>query len=117
MKRKIEAVIQVAETLPKNFIRKKIYHRDIKPANILFYNSRFSLADFGLVDYPNKKEVSLKNEEIGAKWTMAPGDEKRIIKADAAKADIYSLAKLFGFISLEIKRDLMVSIPQNQLFI
>jgi len=89
---KIDAIIQVAETL-QELHKRKIYHRDIKPANILYYNSRFSLADFGLVDYPNKKEVSLKNEEIGAKWTMAPEMRRESSTADAAKADIYSLAK------------------------
>lgn len=89
---KIDAIIQIAETL-QELHKRKIYHRDIKPANILFYNSRFSLADFGLVDYPNKKEVSLKNEEIGAKWTMAPEMRRESSAADTAKADIYSLAK------------------------
>lgn len=89
---KIDAIIQVAETL-QELHKRKIYHRDIKPANILFYNSRFSLADFGLVDYPNEQEISLKNEEIGAKWTMAPEMRRESSTADAAKADVYSLAK------------------------
>lgn len=89
---KIEAIIQVAETLCE-LHKRKIFHRDIKPANILYYNSRFSLADFGLVDYPNKRDISLKNEEIGAKWTMAPEMKRESSTADAAKADIYSLAK------------------------
>lgn len=89
---KIDAILQVAETLTE-LHKRKIFHRDIKPANILFYDSRFALADFGLVDYPNKQEVSLKNEEIGAKWTMAPEMRRESSTADAAKADIYSLAK------------------------
>ncbi|MEQ8813033.1 MAG: protein kinase [Imperialibacter sp.] len=89
---KINAVIQVAETL-NELHKRKIYHRDIKPANILYYEGRFSLADFGLVSYPNKREISLKNEEIGPKWTMAPEMRRDSSKAIAAKADIYSLAK------------------------
>lgn len=64
LENKVDAILQVAETL--SFLHKrKIYHRDIKPANILFYDLRFVLADFGLVDYPNKNEVSQINEEIG----------------------------------------------------
>ncbi|MDF2451900.1 MAG: serine/threonine protein kinase [Bacteroidota bacterium] len=89
---KINAIIEIAETLYE-LHKRKIYHRDIKPANILFYDSRFALADFGLVDYPNKKEISLKNEEIGPKWTMAPEMKRTSSEADPAKADIYSLAK------------------------
>lgn len=92
IKEKVEAILQVAETLSE-LHKRKIYHRDIKPANILFYDSRYSLADFGLVIYPNKREVSLYNEVIGPKWTMAPEMRRASKKVDAAKADIYSLAK------------------------
>lgn len=90
--KKIEAILQISETLSELHSR-QIYHRDIKPANILYYDGRFSLADFGLVDYPNKKDISFKNEEIGAKWTMAPEMRRESSNADASKADIYSLAK------------------------
>ena len=89
---KVNAILQIAETLSE-LHKRKIYHRDIKPENILFYNSRFSLADFGLVDYPEKKEVSVNNEEIGPKWTMAPEMRRESSTADASKADIYSLSK------------------------
>ncbi len=99
----IEAIIQVAETL-EELHNRKIFHRDIKPANILYYNSRYCLADFGLVDYPNKKEVSFKNEEIGPKWTMAPEMRRESFKADPAKADIYSLAKTLWIYLTENKK-------------
>jgi serine/threonine-protein kinase len=89
---KVSAVIQIAETLRALHWR-QIFHRDIKPANILFYNNRFCLADFGLVQYPNKTEVSNRNEEIGAKWTMAPEMRRESSSADPAKADVYSLSK------------------------
>lgn len=89
---KVEAIIEVAKTLSE-LHKRKIYHRDIKPANILYYDSRYHLADFGLVDYPDKKEISVKNEEIGAKWTMAPEMRRESSNADGAKADVYSLAK------------------------
>ncbi len=89
---KIDAILQVAETLSE-LHKRKIFHRDIKPANILFFDSRFTLADFGLVDYPNKREVSFTNEQIGAKWTIAPEMKRESSNADVAKADVYSLAK------------------------
>lgn len=89
---KVNAVIQVAESLIHLHAR-GISHRDIKPANILFYNERFVLADFGLVSYPDKAEVSVRNEEIGPKWTMAPEMKRESKGADGTKADIYSLAK------------------------
>lgn len=89
---KIDAILSIARCL-RQLHERKIYHRDIKPANLLYVNGNIILADFGLVDYPNKKEVSLKNEEIGPKWTMAPEMRRESSTADGAKADVYSLAK------------------------
>lgn len=103
IEKKIDAIIQVAETVAKVHER-RIYHRDIKPGNILFHNDRFCLADFGLVDYPNKKDISTFNEEIGPKWTMAPEMRRQSSTADPAKADIYSLAKtLWIFLTAQSK--------------
>lgn len=89
---KVDAILQVCETLLE-LHRRGISHRDIKPANMLVYKDRYSLCDFGLVDYPDKKDVSLKNEEIGAKWTIAPEMRRESSKAKGIRADIYSLAK------------------------
>jgi len=97
---KINAIIEIGETLQKLHER-GISHRDIKPPNFLVYNSRFSLADFGLVDYPDKQDISFKNEEIGAKWTMAPEMKRESTKADGKKADVYSLAKTLWIILTE----------------
>lgn len=100
---KIDAIIQIAETLEKVHER-RIYHRDIKPGNILFFEGRFCLADFGLVDYPNKRDISAFNEEIGPKWTMAPEMRRQSSTADPVKADIYSLAKtLWIFLTSQLK--------------
>jgi len=52
--------------------RRGISHRDIKPANILIKDGKVCLADFGLVDYPDKTDVTSSGEQIGAKWTIAP---------------------------------------------
>lgn len=46
----VMGVIQLAETL-ELLHDKGISHRDIKPANIYYYNDRFYLGDFGLVDF------------------------------------------------------------------
>jgi serine/threonine protein kinase len=97
IEQKVKAVIQVAESLCELHNR-KIFHRDIKPDNILLYNERFSLADFGLVDYPDKKDISSNNEPIGPKWTMAPEMKRESSNADASKADVYSLAKTLWII-------------------
>ena len=97
---KIDAILNICQTL-KELHSRGISHRDIKPPNLLFLNSRYSLVDFGLVDYPNKKDISNFNEEIGAKWTMAPEMRRESSKADGIKADIYSLAKTLWIILTE----------------
>lgn len=100
---KIDAILQICETLSALHNR-GISHRDIKPPNFLVYKSRYSIADFGLVDYPDKKDVSLKNEEIGAKWTIAPEMKRESSTADGLKADIYSLAKTLWIILTENRK-------------
>lgn len=89
---KINAVIEIATVVSK-LHQREIYHRDIKPANILFLDGVYYLADFGLVSFPDKKDISQKNEEIGPKWTMAPEMRRNSSTADRAPADVYSLAK------------------------
>lgn len=97
---KVDAVLEIAYTL-RNLHKRSISHRDLKLPNILIYNSRFCIADFGLVDFPNKKDISHRNEEIGAKWTMAPEMKRESSSADSLKADIYSLGKTLWIILTE----------------
>ncbi|MBI6118333.1 protein kinase domain-containing protein [Salegentibacter maritimus] len=100
LEEKIDAVLEIAHTL-KELHRRKISHRDLKLPNILIYNSRYCVADFGLVDFPNKKDISVRNEQIGAKWTIAPEMKRTSSTANSLKADIYSLAKTLWIILTE----------------
>lgn len=91
-KEKIEILIPLAETL-SSLHKRNISHRDIKPSNILFYNGRAHPSDFGLADYPEKKDITLKGESVGPKWTMAPEMRRNAESADGIMADSYSFAK------------------------
>jgi len=51
----VEYMVEVADTLSELHNR-NISHRDIKPANLLLYRGRIHLSDFGLVDFPDKKD-------------------------------------------------------------
>ncbi len=89
----VEGVLQVAETLAE-LHDKGISHRDIKPDNMLFYNERWVLCDFGLVDIPNNPHNLTKNSKrVGAIKTIAPEMSRNAKDADGKKADVYSLAK------------------------
>src|SRR5690606_27967255 len=62
------------------------------------------IADFGLVHYPEKKNLTPRHENIGPKWTMAPEMRRTAASSDGLKADIYSIAKtLWILISEETK--------------
>jgi len=100
LKDKIKAIQDVGSVLEILHSR-GISHRDIKPANILFFNEKYVLADFGLVNYPDKENISENGETIGAKWTMAPEMKRESHKADGIKADIYSLAKTLWIILMD----------------
>ena len=92
LEEKVNCILEVAETLIL-LHEKDIVHRDIKPQNIYFYNGKYCLGDFGLVDYPAKKDLTLLQEPVGPKATMAPEMRYNAKEADGKKADVYSLAK------------------------
>ncbi|MCB8975947.1 MAG: protein kinase [Ardenticatenaceae bacterium] len=88
----IHSILEIGKVLIKLHDR-GISHRDIKPANILVKDDKFYLSDFGLVDYPDKQDLTGIGERIGAKWTIAPEMERDSQHADGKPADVYSLAK------------------------
>ena len=74
--------------------RRGISHRDIKPSNIYFYEGRFYLGDFGLVDFPdNTSGLTKENKGLGAIFTIAPEMKRNPKNADGEKADVFSFAK------------------------
>lgn len=65
---KVNCVLELARTL-EALHKKDIVHRDIKPKNIYFYNGKYCLGDFGLVDYPEKRNLTSLQEAVGPKAT------------------------------------------------
>lgn len=89
----IRGLIQLSETL-SILHAKQIYHRDIKPSNIYFYNGRYCLGDFGLVDFPdNPNDFTKSDKGLGAIFTIAPEMKRDPKNSDGKKADVFSLAK------------------------
>lgn len=91
-RKRIEAVAEVAETMAQLHAR-GIAHRDIKPGNLLLYEGRCHIGDFGLVDYPDKTDLTAPREQLGPRWTMAPEMRRDGDTANPIPADVYSLAK------------------------
>lgn len=89
----VAGIIELSDTLEK-LHKKGICHRDIKPSNIYYYNDRFSLGDFGLVDFPdNPYDFTKSNKGLGAIFTIAPEMKRDPKHADGTKGDAFSLAK------------------------
>lgn len=82
---------------------KNITHRDIKPANILLIDNNICLGDFGLVDYPEKEDITTPREELGARWTMAPEIRRHNHNDETRPSDVYSLAKSLWITITKIK--------------
>lgn len=98
----VMCILELAKTL-EILHQRDIVHRDIKPQNIYFYNGKYCLADFGLVDYPNKSELTSLQEPVGPRATMAPEMRYNARNADGKKADVYSLAKTLWILVMDIK--------------
>ncbi|MGM0949362.1 MAG: protein kinase domain-containing protein [Bacillota bacterium] len=87
-----ECIIQLANVMSKIHDR-DIVHRDIKPSNIYWYNGNYCFGDFGLVDYPDKENLTATRESVGPRNTIAPEMKNDAKNSDGKKADVYSLAK------------------------
>jgi len=85
-------VIKLAQALELMHY-KNVAHRDIKPENILVVEDEPLFSDFGLATFPKKENLSLTNEKIGPKWTIAPEMKRISSLAEYKKADVYSFAK------------------------
>lgn len=108
IKKDINKIVSMFIPLVETFIylhRLKIYHHDIKPSNIYVHNNSMIIGDFGLVDFPDKKEnITESDRPLGAIFTMAPEMRRNPTIADGEKADVYSLAKtLWMFLTGEYK--------------
>lgn len=99
---KVMCILELAKTL-EILHRRDIVHRDIKPQNIYFYNDKYCLGDFGLVDYPSKSELTSLQEPVGPRATMAPEMRYNARNADGKKADVYSLAKTLWILLMDIR--------------
>lgn len=89
---KVNAVLEIAKVLSE-LHKKGVSHRDIKPQN-LFYQDRFIVGDFGLVDYPDKEEgLTLVGSALGPRWSIAPEMRNNPENASGISADVYSLSK------------------------
>jgi len=77
-----------------------VVHRDIKPGNILFLDrtlKRPLVSDFGICflrDTPDEKRLTETGETVGAKFFMAPEQERGGVVDVTQAADIYALGKL-----------------------
>lgn len=78
-------------------------HRDIKPANILFLNESLKdplISDFGICfvkETLDSDRVTEQNETVGARFFMAPEQERGGITDVSESADVYALGKLLHF--------------------
>ena len=88
----VEACLEIAETLAKMHDR-GTSHRDIKPENLFRFNGRFSVGDFGLVDFPGKESVTADGGSLGPVYYIAPEMLNEARRSDGRPADVFSLAK------------------------
>ncbi|MGF6947509.1 serine/threonine protein kinase [Neobacillus sp. B4I6] len=88
----VEIFEKLAETLVE-LHEKNITHRDIKPENILYYDGTYCFGDFGLIDFPEKEDLTRAKEALGNRKTMAPEMRTPNLVDDSKPADVYSFAK------------------------
>jgi serine/threonine protein kinase len=63
IRRVVEAIAEIAETLA-TLAQKNISHRDIKPGNLYRLNEKWTIGDFGLVEYPDKEALTAEGRTL-----------------------------------------------------
>ena len=91
---------ELAITL-NNLCKVGIHHRDIKPSNIFYYDDSVCISDFGLAEFPDKKDVTPLKGKLGPERTMAPEMRRSPGSSEGEKADVYSFAKTFYILLTE----------------
>ncbi|MDQ0166137.1 serine/threonine-protein kinase [Bacillus horti] len=97
LKEKIEVFKELAKTLV-DLHNKNITHRDIKPENILSLENKYCFGDFGLIDFPEKGDLTKIKESVGNRKTMAPEMRNAFSVEDSRPSDVYSFAKTLWII-------------------
>ena len=98
----VELCLSIATTVSKMHDR-GYSHRDLKPGNIIKSGSIWCVADFGLVDFPEKRPVTKENGKLGPAYYIAPEMLNDAQSADGKSADVYSLAKLLWTLATDQK--------------
>lgn len=92
----IEYFIGLCYTMSK-LHKNDVSHRDIKPDNIYFFNNRFYIGDFGLVDFPdNNNNLTRSDRGLGAIFTIAPEMKRDPKHADGKKPMCILWPKHYG---------------------
>jgi serine/threonine protein kinase len=88
----VAAIADVADTLAR-LATQSISHRDIKPGNLYSYDGSWAVGDFGLVDFPDKAQLTTDSRQLGPLYFHAPEMLEDPINAAGGPADVYSLTK------------------------
>lgn len=91
--RTVEACSAIADTLASLAQHHGLAHRDIKPSNLYGLDDDWLVGDFGLVAVPNVEELTRSGRPLGPAHYLAYEMLLDPARADAHKADVYSLAK------------------------
>lgn len=88
---KVDAVLQIAQTLADLLAEHSLHHRDIKPENLYQHRGRFVVGDFGLARRP--EDPSLTGDRPLGPWLHLPSEVfVQDHEPDWEKVDVHCLA-------------------------
>lgn len=98
----VQAVGTIADTLAKLHDRYDNFsHRDIKPGNLYYYENKWLVGDFGLIDLPDTADLSRRGRPFGPIHYTAYELMIDPTIPDARPADVYSIGKTLWVLATE----------------
>ncbi len=98
----VEAIGAIADTLARLADRYNNFaHRDVKPGNLYYYDNKWLVGDFGLIDLPDMNELSRRGRPFGPVHYTAYELMIDPTIQDARPADVYSIGKTLWVLATE----------------
>ena len=96
LKERIEVIFQLANAVAyMHTLTPPLVHRDVKPLNIIYHKGGAKLCDFGLAKTIEQSGTVNASTVGGTPKYMPPEMYSSLVKYNALKGDIFSMALVF----------------------
>lgn len=88
----VDALLPIARVLADLLDQHGVSHRDIKPENLYWHQNAPAIGDFGLVQVPERTNITREDRDLGPRRTLPPEMRANQPTREGPPADVFELA-------------------------